>query len=307
MTATLPPETLHLPFEDGPFRMAMGLLACPEAEWIELDGQYPAEMAERRALLASRHAEVFAACPGSEAARADVLRLLAEHLPRHHPDWFRREGTTLYNDLTGECWNLADPCHDPLELAGRLVQEDLCLIRPDAAGPVLIAGIVCFPSRWRLSEKIGHPLLDVHGPVPLYADRLGAPVDRFMRHLRPGRIATRLNWSVVDDAALFQPRGKHRIVADPSFTAANAGERLFLRTERQSFRRLEPSGSVLFGIRVHRYPLHRVAAVPDAAARLAAAVRALPEPMRAYKSLPVFADALLGYLDGVAPASATAR
>jgi dimethylamine monooxygenase subunit A len=243
---------------------------------------------------------VFAACPGSETARAEVLALLAAHLPQRFPDWFRREGARLHNVLTGERWDPAAPPCDPLELAGRLVQEDLCLVRSDADGPVLAAAVLCAPSRWRLTEKIGGPLLQVHAPVPLYAERLGAPVDRFMGQIKPGRIALRMSWSVVDDPALFQPGGKHRTEHDPAVTAANAGERLHLRTERQTFRRLPMSGAVLFTIRVHSYSLARIAAIPGAAARLAGAVRALPAEMGAYKSLPVFRDALLAYLAAAA-------
>jgi hypothetical protein len=293
----LPAQAMHLPFEDGPFRMAMGLVACPPGDWFELDACYPAELAERRALLADRRAEVFAACPGSDAARAEVLATVADHLAAHHPGWFRRAGAHLENLLTGERWILDQPSPDPLEIAGLLVQEDLCVIRPTADGPVLDAAVLCAPSRWRLAEKIGRVLLDVHAPVPFYADRLGSAVDRFMRSLKPGRIALRMNWSVVDDPALFQPTGKFRGARDPSITAANAGARLYLRTERQTFRLLERSGSVLFGIRVHSHPVARVAALPGVAPRLAAAIRALPEPMQRYKSLPAYGAALLEYLD----------
>lgn len=294
----LPAEALHLPFEAGPFRMAMGLTACPAAELIELDDRYGPEMEERRTLLDTRRPEVFAACPGSVAAAAEVLALLAAHLPARYPGWFERDGPLLRNRLTGEDWDLSRPLPcDPLELAGRLVQEDLCVIRPGPDGPLLDAAVLCAPSRWRLAEKIGRPLLAVHGPVPGYAERLGAPVDRLMRLLAPGRLALRMNWSVVDDPALFQPGGKHRTARDPAVTAANAGTRLHLRTERQTLSRL-PSGSVLFTIRVHAYTLARVAAVPGAAARLAAAVRALPPDLAAYKSLPVFRDALLAFLGG---------
>jgi hypothetical protein len=140
-------------------------------------------------------------------------------------------------------------------------------------------------------------LLDVHAPVPFYGERLGAPVDRFMAALHPGRIALRMNWSVVDDAALFQQGGKHRIEIDAGITALNAGARLHLRTERQTFRLLPRSGAVLFTIRVHSYPVARLAGIPGAATRLASAVRALPEPMATYKSLPVYRDALLTWLD----------
>ena len=159
----------------------------------------------------------------------------------------------LRNHLTGEAWGTGPV--DPLELAGRLVQEDLCLIQLDGDGPIFTAATLCFPSRWRLMEKIGKPLSAVHGPVPLYADRLGRPVDRFMRHLKPGHIASRLNWSLLDDPALFQPGGKWRIEGGSDITAENAGDRVFLRVERQTLRRLPVSGAVLFGIRVHVYPL----------------------------------------------------
>ncbi|HEX3349460.1 MAG TPA: DUF3445 domain-containing protein [Acetobacteraceae bacterium] len=292
----LPPETLHLPFEAGPFRMAMALVAQDPSELIELDDRYPAEAAERRALLEARHADVFAACPGSEAARAQVLDRLAEFLPARFPALFERENATLRNRITGEDWNLADPPHDPLEIAGRLVQEDLCIIRPDPRGPVLDAAVLCFPSRWRLADKIGRPLAAVHGPVPLYADRLAAPVDRFMTHLRPGKLAVRLNWSVMDDAALFQPGGKFRMTPNEAVTASNAGETTWLRVERQSLSRL-PCGSVLFGIRVHVYPLSTLAGLPQEAARLAHAIRSLPPEIATYKSLAAVRDPLLGWLD----------
>jgi len=204
----------------------------------------------------------------------------------------------LHNHLTGERWDLARPAHDPLEIAGRLVQEDLCLIGTGDGAPVLRAAILCAPTRWRLHEKIGRPLADIHEGVPLYADRLAVPVDRLMRHIGAGKLAERLNWSVTDDPALFQLYGKNRTGPDPSFTPANTGTRLFLRVERQTLSRLPLSGFVLFTIRVHSYPLSRVVAQPGAAARLALAIRAMPDAMAAYKSLPPFKAALLGFLDG---------
>ena len=290
-------EALHLPFEVGPHRMTLGLVARHPDDLIELDDRYPAEMAERRTLFSSRHAEVFAACTGSEQARQETLDRIAALLPVRYPAYFHRDGQRLHNRLTGECWDLAHPQHDPLELAGRLVQEDLCLIEVMAAGPVLQAAVLCAPSRWRLHEKIGRPLSDIHGPVPLYAERLARPVDRLMGHLQPGKLAERLNWSVTDDAALFQLAGKHRTTPDLSITADNAGTRLFLRVERQTLSRLDATGFVLFTIRVHSYPLPQVVACPGAANRLAAAVRAMPPAMAAYKSLPSFQSALLDYLD----------
>jgi hypothetical protein len=133
--------------------------------------------------------------------------------------------------------------------------------------------------------------------VPFYGERLARPVDRFMGHVRPGHIAVRLNWSVMEDPALFQPTGKWRTAQDATITEQNAGDRLFLRIERQTLRRLPVSGAVLFGIRVHVYPLSGAVTTPEIAAGLAAAVRALPIEIAHYKSLPMFQIALLDWLD----------
>ena len=179
----LPEEVLHDPIEAGPYRMAMGLTAVPDAEWFEVDALYPAEIAEKRRLLAERHAEVVAFGPGSESAREEAHAMILANLRTWHPD-LRLEADA-----------------DPLERAARLVQEDLCLIQE----AVFIAGVVCFPSRWRLREKIGRPLAEVHGPVPLYADRLARPVDRFMRHLQPDRIVVRLRPVAASNCLICMP------------------------------------------------------------------------------------------------------
>ncbi len=73
--------------------------------------------------------DVFAVLPASDAARSETLHELVANLTRYAPQWFACDGGILHNALTGETWNLADPPCDPLELAGRLVQEDLCIIQ----------------------------------------------------------------------------------------------------------------------------------------------------------------------------------
>ncbi len=292
----LPPQALHLPFKPGPYRMAMDLVTVPESAWFEIDDRYAEEMAEKRRLMDTVRGEVFAAMAESDAARAEALDLVAAALTEHHPEWFGRDGSVLVNRLTDESWDIR--LVDPLELAGRLVQEDLCLIQNRDVGPVFTAASLCFPSRWRLLDKIGKPLAEVHGPVPLYSSRLAGPVDRFMRHLKPGHIASRLNWSLLDDPALFQPGGKWRVEASTEIIAANAGSRVFLRVERQTLRRLPVTDAVLFGIRVHVYPIERVVDRPERADELASAIDALPEDIQHYKSLLPFRAALLDWLTG---------
>ena len=66
----------------------------------------------------------------------------------------------------------------------------------------------------------------------------------------------------------FSPAESGGWTVTRTITAANAGQALFVRVERQTLSRLPATGAVLFTIRVHVYPLGRVVARPEIAARL---------------------------------------
>ncbi|HEX6841573.1 MAG TPA: DUF3445 domain-containing protein, partial [Stellaceae bacterium] len=157
----------------------------------------------------------------------------------------------------------------------------------------LVAASLCSPARWRLADKLGHPLAEIHAPVAGYAAKLAAPVDRFFATLKAGRLVWRLNWSIHDDPAPFQP------VAPPPklITAATAGERLWLRVERQTLHRLPATGAVVFTIRTHITRLDAALGDRAAAAELAAALRDMPEDSRRYKHIAPFVAPLLDWLD----------
>ena len=297
----LPTAKIYYPFQPGPFRMAMQLHPLALADWIELDTDLPAHLAEKRQLLYERPHEVFAALPQAEAGAHETLTLLLAHLTTHFPAIYRYEGATLINQATAEAWDLAaSPLH-PLDLAGRLVQEDLCLMQHDSATGIyrLVAASLCFPSRWRLHEKLGHSLAVIHEPTPHYAETLATPMDRAFDKLKAERPVWRLNWSVVDDGSLFQPTGHGRTDYATDVTAENAGDKLWLRVERQTLRRLPQSNDILFTIRVYSNPLRTLSDKPEVAQRLASAIGGLDEAMRDYKSLRPLRAATLAWLDTV--------
>ncbi len=290
------------PFQGGPFRLSMGLVPLDLRDWIEPDEHMATELHEKERLLRQQHQEVFAALPTAAAGAAETLELLVAHLPVRFATLYRRVGEQLHNLVSGQSWNLAESALHPLDLAGRLVQEDLCLMRreEDTKTYCLVGASVCFPTRWRLAEKMGKSVRAIHAPVPAYEEQLAPTMDRFLDRLKTARPVWRLNWSLVDDPALFQPSGHGRRQHKASITAQGAGETVWLRMERQTLRRLPRTGDILFTIRVYVRPLHDLATRPERAAALAAAIRALPASMQQYKSLPPFLDAVLAWLANVA-------
>jgi hypothetical protein len=300
----MPPAMPRLPlaFLDHRPSRAMGLAALDPSDWLWPDELYEAEAAQRDALLRERADDVLALLPVAEEAAGELLALVAAFLLEHHPDRFRRgdEGDAVIVGPGGRPVDLADP--NPLRAAGRLVQEDLCLLQqgPDGESYRLTGAALCFPAHWRLREKLGLPLAAIHGPVPGFAQRLEAPVDRFFAALAAERPVWRANWSVVEDATLHHP---HPRLPVPGLTADNAGEKLWLRVERQTLRRLPRTRAIVFTIRTLVRPLGEVAADPATALVLAARLRELDDAAAAYKGLPALAPALLGWLDRRAAAA----
>ncbi|MGX7894647.1 heme-dependent oxidative N-demethylase family protein [Tsuneonella sp. HG222] len=177
-----------------------------------------------------------------------------------------------------------------IQQAARSHWEDMCLLVPGPEGYVLVAGAVAFPTDWSLADKIGLPLGGVHAPIHGYAEQLSAGVDHFMATLAQGAIFGRANWFVVADRSL---RYRPDTPAEQRFahvSAENAGETLFVRSERQTLRRLPRTGAIVFTIGVYLAPLSSLS--PANVAKIAAAVGALGDGEHARRAAPHYAAPL---------------
>ena len=151
----------------------------------------------------------------------------------------------------------------PLLTAGRLVQEDLCLLEKPDGGPEhrLTGAILCFPSNWTLAQKLGHGLARIHLPVEPYDENIARRVQRMFDAIRPEAPVMRANLLLYDRGDLWNPRAefdRHR--PDP-----NAAR--FVRVERQTLMRLPVTRAVVFSI--HTYMVEPAALTPEQRARLA--------------------------------------
>jgi hypothetical protein len=248
-----------LPWTDPATARLPGVQPCALEDWLLQDAVYGAQMAERDRLFATDRAAVHALTPAGLPAARELLDTLLDWLaarPGHAvtaAQVVRPDGVVVPVDRD-----------DPLATAGRLVQQDLCLLQQAGDGDSVLTGAaLCFPASWTLAEKIGQPMTRIHAPVPEYDAGIAARVQRMMAALRPGVILWRTNFNVYAVPALHHPR--------PEAAPRIPGARNFLRSERQTFRRLPATGAVVFAIHTFVIPMDRLS--PAAREGLAAAGR----------------------------------
>ena len=303
-------EPTHTPYDGTSKPFAIGLRPLDLANWIEVDANFAARLAEKRRLYAEIPEKVFVEEPETRAAQQEVLDLLTAHLPGRFPDIYRvaENGVEIVDED-----EVSPPAPDaPLVAASLLVQEDLILMRRGEDGWRLAAGCLCFPSSWTLTEKFGKALHTIHIPVPGFGP--GSRPDELIARMfdgLQGQAMERFNWSIQAGDALYHPLSNlqrdDRAATRPSHFsdsgAVNASA--FIRVERQTLRKLPVSRDVLFTIRIHLDPLAVLAKHPDRAklaASFAGQLTTLDQAQLDYKGLTADRDRLVAWLRAVAAA-----
>lgn len=275
----------YLPHVDKPQVLLMGLAPMADAPWVETDtdiGRY------HRHKLAQRQARgdgVYRAQPRSLPAQRELRDALRGHLLAEQADHYQAAGEGLHC-LPGNFEATPDDL-EPLWGTSLWVADDLVLMEKQGSAYHLTAASLCSPSHWRLEEKMGLPLVDIHAPVPGLSERIGAKIERFMAHLKPSHPVERFNWSLQADDALC--------ARAPQPDYVDAATELFYRTERQTLRRLPQTGAIVFTIRVYLHSLSALQQVPHCLARLRSAIASAPPAMAQYKHFATYQAALEKY------------
>ncbi|MBW8733185.1 MAG: DUF3445 domain-containing protein [Asticcacaulis sp.] len=293
---------MHTPYDGSSKLFTIGLKPLDLRDWIDVDDNLLAYLDEKDRLAVRVPHEIFGALPGSEDAQAEVLMLLADHLPDRFPDIYMRLGAQIDVVPAFRRARLDDPLTPPLLIASSLVQEDLVVLQKRDDGWTVTAGALAFPSSWRLSDKLGRPMHDVHGPVPGFnaGTRNAAMIERMFDNLKPELPVMRWNWSLYGDADLHHPEPGN---SGRRFGDGEVAEHVFLRLERQTLRRLPNSGAILFTIRIYIDALEALESHSDGpviARALIAQIHELTPEQAAYKGLTNDRDALVRRLEGLA-------
>ena len=235
----------------------MGLKPIPESDWLQPDP----DTATRKAAFAAAPERITihpeAEAPGEElAAMLGIQGGLAECAKEH--------------------W------------------EDMCLLTRDGDSDYyrLSGAAVVFPTGWDHRDRMGQRTAQMHAHIHGYTEQLADGVDHFMAKLAAGPIFGRANWFVAPTGDL------HWQVEEPEqafahVTAENAGETLFVRSERQTLRRLPETGAILFAIGVYVEPLGALSA--QTVQWLSDAVQNIPAGERERRGIGAYLPALIGY------------
>lgn len=294
-------------FRYGPkYNVTMGLRTVQFDDWIQLDNHFPRYHADKAKRIAERGEKCCRTMPEAYPAAVELLEELTEYLPARYPTLYRRTDVGLDNLWSGEKFNVVErPLkEDPIRMCARLVQDDLALMieKPDGQY-YLLSGAVLLAGFWRLEDKVGLPLAEIHttGDVPQYKEKLERGMMGFFRRLKCEDLYARNNYfiQVDDNLAWSWSIGSEDSPAISWDTAQKdrAVQHHMFRSERQSLRRLPKTGAVLFTIRTYFHPVTEIAQEDYVPGRLASAVRSWGQDVKKYKGAEKYEAVLLEYLD----------
>lgn len=294
-------------FRYGPtYQVNMGLRTCPVQEWVELDNHYPKYHADKAVRIAERGTKCVDTHPDAFPAAIELLQELADYLPARYPSLFERTAVGVKNKWSGEDFNIVERplAEDPMAICARLIQDDLAIMieRPDGEY-YLLAGAILLAGFWRLSDKYGMSLSDIHtsGDVPHFKEKLETGMCKFFKRLRPETVYNRNNYFLqVDDSLAWSWSIGSEDAPSVSWSTAEknrAVQHHMFRSERQSLRRLPKTGAVVFTIRTYFHPVTEIAQEDYVPGRLASAVRSWDDKVANYKGRQKYGDVLLEYLD----------
>ena len=275
------------PTDGKPFRLNMGLRSLAPAEWLE-DGEDLLTQIPERVELAKKSREVvYQVIPGYDAATNELVSRIVANLKEFHGDRYSFSN----NSITHIPSQVKVPldADDALLNIASIIGEDLVVLSREDAEWKIVAGAVIFPSRWKLSEKIGKGMEAVHTPVPGFAQALAPYMTATFDKITSDRPVWRKNWSLHSTADLHQPTSIH--------APAEPGD-YWWRTERQTLTRSAGGDSLVFTIRNRAEPLSWIKNDPDSAALFAETLASFASETIEYKGLQRDHQSIIDYLRG---------
>lgn len=254
-----------------PYHQTMSLSKLEPDWWIELESTYRTRIAQRQALFEKDGEAVLAYLPGSELACKELMEMVLQYVVHRYPHYFslaqqtqNGESTTLFHNRILNVTTDVYADH-PLHVLLEHIPEDFVLMlrHPDTGQYVFRAGVICSSLGWNLGSKFNLPLASIHDPVPLYRERMEFSMDRFFSKMACNKPIQRGSWGFEVDQPLYMAPGDpaenlYKTQQHPGLTP----ERIHLRVDWQTLRRLPLSGGIVFNFKALFTPLTQLRQEP---------------------------------------------
>lgn len=273
------------PVDGKPFRLNMGLRSLEPQFWLEPGADLLQQIPERIELAATKTETVYQELTGYQSAVAELVNRIVENLKEFHDRDYSFTPNTVTHIPTNTIISLNSP--DVLLQIASIIGEDLVVLSREDNEWKIVAGAVIFPSRWRLSEKIGKGMDAVHAPVPGYEVALAPYMTATFDKIGADRPVWRKNWSLHSTEHLHQPTSIHQQVSPEDY---------WWRTERQTLTRSSEGDFLYFTIRNRAEPLAWIKDDATSALEFSKTLESLTPETIAYKSLQGDHRAIIEYL-----------
>lgn len=150
----------------------MGLRTMDWSEWIELDNHYLRFHGDKKRRIAERGQKCYRTAnePQVFDGAVELLEELCGYLPQRYPSMFKKTEVGMDNVVTNESFDIRKDvltCNgnkeDPMCMAARMTQDDLAIMfERDDGQYYLLAGAILLAGFWRLEDKLGMPLSEIH-------------------------------------------------------------------------------------------------------------------------------------------------
>ncbi len=240
------------PFNGERGRLRLGLKPIEFSEWLQFESDLTSRVVQKKQLIEFEAGRVLNALPDSIAAQKEFLEILLSHLRKYHSTMYEISQESVLHKANDSRYLYSDFQSCPLELASYLVADDFCLLEPDSNDYKLVAASVCAPTWWDLPDKMGKPLSSIHAPIKNLEEKIGRMIRFFMSNLKVEDCFQRSNWFLFarPDLCIF-PNSFDFNIDMSNVNLENIETKLFLRSERQTFRRLPKTKHIAFGIKVY--------------------------------------------------------
>ncbi|KAI5476635.1 hypothetical protein MNV49_007413 [Pseudohyphozyma bogoriensis] len=339
------------PFRWGPnYPINMGIRSMNWDDWLQLDSDYRKTHVIRSQRTRDQKDLATVTLPGFRPHAFECLVEMASFLAARYPQMYRVE-RRKYDAEKEETWgdslvgkeggavklvrNLAtnevfdfDEIErvegkdwNPMKVAGLLQMDDLAVMVEAADGQYFFqSGSICTAGFWRLQDKIGQPLEEIHsrGAVPKWREKLKFSMERFFQKMKIDKPVERNNYFFqIDDGLAWSQNTngpepiwdqtnkepKPHLLAKSEDASWKAPEptkdvnNVWFRTERQSLRRMPKTGCILFTIRTYFHRVTEFANEPGVPGRMASAIASWPEDVAKYKGADLYVPILMPYLE----------